>query len=142
MTAFKSLTRVHTWILTEKRQRLAGIEELVAKMRDDLRRLEEDLNSENRAAGASSEGTVAFPAFVAAALERRRRLRQTIAELEEAVEAARAEVHAAFEEMKKYEHARDLEAQQARDERARREQVELDELGTALYRRGKTAAEE
>jgi flagellar export protein FliJ len=142
VTAFKSLTRVHTWILTEKRQRLAGIEELVAKMRDDLRQLEADLNSENRAAGASSEGTIAFPAFISAALERRRRLRQTIVELEEAVEAARAEVHAAFEEMKKYEHARDLEAEKAREERARHDRIELDDLGTTLYRRDKAAAED
>lgn len=142
MTAFKSLTRLHTWILTEKRQRLAGIEELVSKMRNDLQELENELVSENRAANASIEGTVAFPAFVAAALERRRRLRQTIAELEEATQAARDEVHAAFAEMKKYEHVRDEEERQNREERARREQVELDELGTGFYRRGHVMGED
>ena len=141
MTAFKSLTRVHGWILNEKRLKLAGIEELVDKMKNDLRRLEQELESESEAANASIEGTVAFPAFISAALERRRRLRQTIGELEDSVLAAREEVHAAFEEMKKFEHARDLEEQQMRDEHARREQVGLDDLGTAIHRRGQTTGE-
>ena len=75
MTAFKSLARVHTWVLHEKQQKLAGLEELIDKMRGDLGRLDEDLRSEERAAMGSIEGTVAFPAFIAATLERRRRLR-------------------------------------------------------------------
>ena len=142
MTAFKSLTRVHTWVLDEKRQRLAGIEELVDKMKGDLANLEAELESENRAASASIEGTVAFPAFIAANLERRRRLRQTIAELEESVEAAREEVRGAFAEMKKYERMRDLEDQQKHDERAKRDQAALDEVGTARYQRDHALGEE
>ena len=142
MTAFNNLTRIHTWILNEKRQRLAGIEELVDKMKGDLAQLEAELESENQAASASMEGTVAFPAFIAANLERRRRLRQTIAELEDSVEAAREEVRAAFEEMKKYERMRDQEEQQKQDERARRDQAALDEMGTARYQRGRALGEE
>ena len=142
MTAFNSLTRVHTWVLNEKRQRLAGIEELVDKMKADLASLEAELESENRAAGESIEGTVAFPAFVAANLERRRRLRQTIAELDESVEAAREEVRAAFEEMKKYERMRDLEAQQSEEERTRRDQAALEEMSTARYQRDRALGED
>lgn len=135
MTAFKNLTRVHTWVLNEKQQKLAGIEELVDKMKGDLKRLEQELDSENRAASESIEGTIAFPAFIAASLERRRRLRQTIGELEESVEAARDEVRAAFEEVKKYERASEIEEQQKNEERARREQAEMDEQGTVKFRR-------
>lgn len=142
MTAFKSLARVHTWVLNEKRQKLAGIEELIDKMRDDLRGLEDDLRSEERAAMGSIEGSVAFPAFIAATLERRRRLRQTIAELDEAAEAAREEVHAAFEEMKKFEHAHEARERAEHEERARREQAALDQLGAGIHQRGCTAGEE
>ncbi len=142
MTAFKSLTRVHSWALNEKRQKLAGIEDLVNKMKKDLQGLEKELETENQAANTSIEGTVAFPAFVAAALERRRRLRHTINELEESVQVAREEVHAAFEEMKKYEHAGDLEERQKQDEHARRERVSLDDLGTTIYRRGQASGDE
>ncbi len=142
MTAFKSLTRVHNWILNEKRQKLAGIDELIEKMKIDLQHLEDEIESENKAATASIEGTIAFPAFVAASLERRRRQRQTIAELEKSAEAAREEVHAAFQDVKKYQHAEELEARQKRDERSRREQIELDELGTVIFRRGQAAGED
>ena len=142
MTAFKSLARVHTWVLNEKRQKLAGLEELIENMNGDLRRLEDDLQSEERAAMGSVEGSVAFPAFIAATLERRRRLRQTIVELEEAAEAARDEVRAAFEEMKKFEHAHKAREAAENEERARREQAALDQLGTGLYQRSRTAAEE
>jgi flagellar protein FliJ len=142
MTAFKSLTRVHSWALNEKRQKLAGIDELVRKMKKDLQDLENELEAENKSANASIEGTIAFPAFVAAALERRRRLRHTIGELEVSVQAAREEVHAAFEEMKKYEHAGDLEARKQQEESTRREQISLDDLGTDIYRRGQASGDE
>ncbi|MFQ5773266.1 MAG: flagellar export protein FliJ [Kiloniellaceae bacterium] len=142
MTALGSLVRVHDWILNEKRQKLAALEGLAERMKDDLRRLQEDLEREQRAASGSLEGTVAFPAFVAAALERRKRLRQSIAELERAIEAAREEVHAAFQEVKKYELARDNDDKRERDRRARGEQKALDELGTSLYRRGRLARED
>ncbi len=142
MTAFKSLTRVHSWALNEKRQKLAGIDELVKKMKKDLQHLEKELETESDAAGSSIEGTIAFPAFIAAALERRRRLRHTIGELEVSVQAAREEVHAAFEEMKKYEHAGDLEARKKQEEHARREQINLDDLGTEIHRRGQASGDE
>ena len=142
MTAFKSLARVHTWVLHEKQQKLAGLEELIDKMRGDLGRLDEDLRSEERAAMGSIEGTVAFPAFIAATLERRRRLRQTIAELEEAAEDAREEVRAAFEEMKKFEHAHQARERAEQEARARREQIALDQLGGDLHQRGRSAVEE
>ncbi len=140
MTAFKSLTRVHSWALNEKRQKLAGIEDLVNKMKNDLQELEKDVETESSIANSSIEGTVAFPAFIAAALERRRRLRHTIGELEASVEAAREEVRAAFEEMKKYEHVSDLKAREEQEEAMRREQIDLDDLGAEIYRRGQAAS--
>lgn len=142
MSALTSLVRVHSWALAEKRRKLAGLETLAQRLADDLARLEAELRSEQAAASGSIEGTVAFPTFVAAALERRKRLRESIADVERAIEAARAEVTEAFQEVKKFELAQ--AAQEARDaeERARREQAILDELGLTLKRRTSQAAEE
>ncbi len=138
MTALGSLVRVHSWALNEKRQKLTGLEELVDKMHQDLERLEAELNSEQRAAVGSMEGTIAFPAFVAAALERRKKLRDSIANLGLAIDAARAEVREAFQEVKKYELAQDNYERREREKIARREQRELDELGADIHQR-KTA---
>ncbi len=135
MKALGSLVRVHTWALNEKRQTLAGLEELGQKLREDLEGLEEELQQEQSAATGSVEGTMAFPAFVAAALERRKKLRVSIANLDLAIEAAREEVREAYQEVKKYEFARDNDERRERERLALRERKVLDELGATLHRR-------
>ena len=139
MTALGSLVRVHSWALNEKRQKLAGLEDLAGKMHEDLEQLEAELNNEQRAAAGSIEGTIAFPAFVAAALERRGKLRESIANLGLAIDAARAEVREAFQEVKKYELAQDNHERREREKVARRERRELDELGTNIHQRKKAS---
>ena len=139
MTALGSLVRVHSWALSEKRQKLAGLEELADKMHQDLEQLEAELNNEQRAAAGSMEGTIAFPAFVAAALERRKKLRESIADLGLAIDAARAEVREAYQEVKKYELAQDNYQRREREKVARRERHELDELGANMHRRKKAS---
>lgn len=137
MSALGSLVRVHTWALNEKQQTLSGLEALGEKLRNDLEGLEAELRQEQSAATASIEGTIAFPAFVAAALERRKRLRVSIANLDLAIEAAREEVREAYQEVKKYELARDNHEHRQRDRLALRERKMLDELAETLHRRKK-----
>lgn len=136
MRPLSSLIRVHKWALDEKRQKLAGLEELVRKMRGDLEEIDRDLEREKAAATQSMAGTMAFPAFMAAAMERRRRLRQTIAELEQAVEGARDEVQAAFQEVKTYELALERHQHQEQARLDRGEQMALDEVGIGMHRSG------
>ncbi len=137
MSTLGSLVRVHTWALDEKRQTLAGLERLAEKLENDLRDLEAELLRERSAATGSVEGTIAFPAFVAAALERRKKLLVSIANLELAIEASREEVRESYREVKKYELARDNEERRERDHLALRERNTLDELGMTLHRRNK-----
>ncbi|MFQ6018016.1 MAG: flagellar export protein FliJ [Kiloniellaceae bacterium] len=135
MTALDSLVRVHRWILDEKRRKLGELQELAGKLKDDLRRLQEDLANEQEVASRSIEGTVAFPAFIAAARERGQRLRDSIARMERAIETTRDEVQAAFQEAETYKLASDNHARRERDRLSRREQVDLDELAASRYRR-------
>ncbi len=137
MSALGSLVRVHTWALNEKRQTLVGLEELADKLHGDLEDLEAGLQREQSAATGSIEGTIAFPAFVAAALERRKRLRVSIANLDLGIEAAREEVREAYQEVKKYELARDNDERREQDKLALTERKDLDELGAALHQRKK-----
>lgn len=137
MPALHSLARVYNWVLNEKRQRLAGLEDLAGKMRSDLATLEKQIEDEQRVAAGSMEGAIAFPAFVEAALERRKRLSKSIANLERAIKAARDEVHEAFQEAKKFELARDNNERRELDRSARRDQAELDELGVTKYERSR-----
>jgi flagellar protein FliJ len=135
MSALNSLVRVHSWALDEKQQKLAELEGIADKLRADLLTLEQELVQEQSAASGSVEGSIAFPAFVAAALERRKRLRESIANIGLACDAAREEVNQAFQEMKKFQLARDNQIAEEQEEAARHEQTALDEMGVDLHRR-------
>ena len=141
MSNLANLVRVHQWILDEKRQRLAGLQQLLDRMAGDLEMLEETLEKEREAAGKTLDGALAFQTFIPAALERRDKLRHSIANLEQEVEAARDEVGEAFQDLKKYQSAKDLQLRQEVDRRRRCEQVNLDEMGVGLYRRNWAAGE-
>jgi len=141
MSGLENLVRVHQWILDERRQRLAGLQQLLDRMSGDLEMLEETLEAERKSAGRTLDGALAFQTFIPAALERRDKLRHSIANLEREVEAARDEVGEAFQDLKKYQSAQDLQLRQEFEQRRRREQVSLDEMGVGLYRRNRAAGE-
>ena len=134
MSALNSMVRVHRWALEEKQQKLAEIERFSDRMRQDLERLDEHLASERDAAARTPDGTKAFASFIAAALERRRRLVDSIANLEREADLARDEVGEAFRELKKYEMAQDNAKTRAGLQRKKQEQLALDEVGVGLYR--------
>ena len=141
MTALDSMVRVHGWMLEEKQRKLADLQALLRKLADDLASLDQELDAEREAAGKSDEAGAAYPAFVAAALDRRKKLCKTIANLEKESEAARAEVTEAFGELKKYEIASDNRQVQESDKRKRSERINLDELGVSIYRRSRVVGE-
>lgn len=141
MTALESMVRVHQWMLDERQRKLADLQALVQKLKDDLTALDHQLESEREVAGQSAEAGMAYPAFVAAALDRRKKLCDTIADLETEVESVREEVAEAFGELKKFEMARDNhEARQAAN-RNRRERLNFDELGVSIYRRNRVSGD-
>ena len=84
---------------------------------------------------------MALQTCIPAALERRDKLRHSIANLEQEVEAARDEVGEAFQDLKQYQSAQDLQLRQEVERRRRRERVSLDEMGVGLYRRNRAAGE-
>ena len=141
MTALDSIVRVHRWVLDEKQRKLADLRTLVEKLKLDLESLDAELEAEREASGNSDEAGAAFPAYAAAALDRRRRLCETIANLERESDAAREEVTEAFSELKKYEIASDNRKARESEKRKRSERINLDELGVGIYRRSRLAGE-
>lgn len=135
MTTFDSLLRISRWRLDEKRQKLADLERLADRLRDDLTRLDEGIETEQRVAESDPEMRRAFPAFLEAEQQRRRQIEKSIADVGQEIESAREEVAEAFREFKKYELAKSNRETRERKARDRREQSRLDELGAQLHRR-------
>jgi hypothetical protein len=131
----KQLVRLHRWKLNEKRQKLAELEDLAAKMRLEVDRLDKKMDAESEAARASAEIAVAYPAYVSAMLDRRKRLDHSIAEVELSVAKARQDVTDAFHELKRYELAMRNREQREQAKMRRREQAQTDAQGAAVHRR-------
>ena len=141
MTALESMIRVHGWILEEKRRSLAEIQAFADRLKTDLAALDRNVEAERAAADRSGEGSLAYPAFVAAALERRRRLTETIGKLELQIDAARDGVAEAFKELKAYEMAHESQLRREAAGRDRAERIAQDELGVSLYRRNQASGD-
>lgn len=135
MNSFDSLLRISRWHLDEKRQKLADLERLAQRLRDDLERLDEGIETEKRIAQQDEEARRTFPAFLKAEQERRRRIEKSIADVQHEIEIAREEVAEAFREFKKYELAKTTQDERLRRQATRREQARMDELGMQLHRR-------
>jgi flagellar export protein FliJ len=141
MTGLASLVRVHRWILDEKRQALANLLQLTERFKEELGVVEESLAAERAEASRTLDGALAFQTYIAPALDRRAKLRQTVANLDSEIEVARDEVGAAFQELKKFETAQETQERRKAADHRRRDQIALDDLGVSLYRRNRAAGE-
>lgn len=135
MKSLKTLIRLQRFELDAKRRKLADLEELLAEMKQRLRRLEEDMVDEG--ARAADQGTVAlaYGPYIAAALERKRNLLGSLGELENRIAEARDEVAEAFQDVKKYELAEAARVARERAELAKKEREMLDEVGSIGFNR-------
>ncbi len=135
MSSFDSLIRLHRWKLEEKRRVLAELETLMDELKRRGRDLEAEIHNEQSAAAGSEEAAYAYGAYAAQAIRRRETLAKSAAELEGRIEVARDDVRAAFQEVKKYEIARERKLKRERLEAARRERIAEDDLGLEVFRR-------
>lgn len=135
MTALDQLVRLHRWTLDEKRQKLAELERFRAKLLSNIENLEADLACEQAAAERSPLSSVSLPAFIKATVDRRRKIEESVAEVDKSIGAARDEITLAFQEFKKYETAHDNHQRREALKRARREQTAADEMGLDIHRR-------
>lgn len=138
MKGLPTLIRLHRWRLDEKRKQLAALERLAAKLREQRRRLEEELRAEQDVARSLTGAEFTYAAYAKAVVQRRETLARSIAEAEGQIERVMAEVTEAFRELKRYEVAQANRERAAEEEAARREQAVLDDVGANVYRRRET----
>lgn len=135
MTALDQLVRLHRWTLDEKRQKLAELERFRGKLQGNIDSLEADLAREQAAAERSELASLSLPNFIKATIDRRRKMEESIAEVDRSIAAARDEISEAFQEFKKYETAHGNHQRREAQKQSRREQTAADELGIDLHRR-------
>lgn len=135
MKALAKLIRYHRYLVDEKRREVKELEERAAALEQSIDRLDAQVAAEQISAGESDLGSADYGPFAQAALVRRASLGAELREAVDAVEAARSGLLDAFAELKRYEVS--LERREALDQRnrARRDQLELDEVSLTGHRR-------
>jgi flagellar export protein FliJ len=130
-----TLIRLHKWRLDEKRRALAELQALADKLAQDTARLEREITAEQEIARNSPEASFGYGNFAKQAIERRRRLAQSVAQIEHQIAQATDEMAEAFQEVKRYELAQ--EGRDRRDEAKRkvRENAALDEVALSGFMR-------
>ena len=80
-----TLIRLHKWRLDEKRRALAELQALADKLAQDTARLEREITAEQEIARTSPEAAFGYGNFAKQAIERRRRLAQSVAQVEQQI---------------------------------------------------------
>lgn len=134
MKGLPGLIRLHRWKLDEERRKLAELQTLAAGFEREIVHLEATMREEGEKAQESVDAAQTYGQYLNAAIQRRDRLRKSIAEIEKQIAEWNERVSEAFQELKRYELA---QAEQERKEalRTRRlEQIQQDEIGRTVLR--------
>lgn len=132
----KTLVRLHEWAVDEKRRKLGELVRLMNELERQANDLEAELKREQAVAAHSPEEAARFyGTYAKVVIERRERIQQSIAEVEEHIALARDELKEAHQELRKYEITLENREKRKERERERVEQAELDEIAIQGHRR-------
>ncbi|WP_448188394.1 flagellar FliJ family protein [Azospirillum sp. sgz301742] len=135
MSSLKTIIRLHKWQLDEKRRALSDLQNLHDRLCMELARLREEVRREQEAARTDQAVAFSYPAFAKAARERDHRLQDSIAQVEQQIEAATEEMSEAFQELKRFELAEEERLKREREKIRRKEDAMLDETALVGFRR-------
>lgn len=99
MNARQNFYHQQQWQLAERQRYLAELESLAERLRADTERMKDEIDQ----AGVTDETTRIHSVFVRPLIDRRDKLRRSVAEIDAQIADARAAVAAAQQEMKLFE---------------------------------------
>ncbi|MGL5114259.1 MAG: flagellar export protein FliJ [Beijerinckiaceae bacterium] len=135
MKSRETLIRLKKFQVDEKRRRVAQIEAMLADFERMAHDLDREVANEERRAGISDPAHFAYPTYARAARTRRENIMGSVAEMKVQHDAAKAQLEIAFEELKKVEILQDREQAAERAEQERRDQMEMDRVGSRMRMR-------
>jgi flagellar export protein FliJ len=135
MKSRNSLIRLKRFQVDEKRRQVAQIEMMIAEFERMASELDEQIQSEQKRVGIHDVTHFAYPTFAKAAMQRRDNLMVSADDLRGQLDAARAALSEAVEDMKKIELIEERDQVRDRSMEAAAEQAAMDEIaGRMQYR--------
>jgi len=134
----KTLIKLNAWGVDQKRRKLGEIMRLIESLETQSRDLESELILEQQAAAASpEEAGYIYGNYANAVILRRQRIASSIVQAEAEANDARDDLAQAYRDLKKYETVQANRLAEAKKEEARKDQIDLDEIGLQGYVRQK-----
>jgi flagellar export protein FliJ len=134
MKSRETIIRLKKFQVDERRRKVAQIETMIAEFQRMASDLEREIQTEQDRAGIHDPAHFAYPTYAKAAIGRRENLKRSADELAGQLEAARAALQEAFEELKKVELLDERDQMRERAAEGAREQAELDNIGALRSR--------
>lgn len=132
----KSLIRLNKWKVDEKRRALADKLDQVAALEEQLTALDHELIREQSSAQQSpQEAGLFYGSYANGVIERREQFHSGIQDMEAQIITAQDELNETYRELKKFEVINKQREIREADERAKKEQEMLDELGLQNHQR-------
>lgn len=135
MSSFKTLIRVQKWQLDEKRRALTELQNLEDRLRGEIDRLAEEMRAEQDTARNDFNASFTYAAFARGAMERRRRIDDSIRQVQEQIVAAAEQVAEAYQDLKRYELAEEERLKREREKQKHKEELMMDETALIGFRR-------
>ena len=135
MRSLDSLVRLHRWKVDELRRETATLERLAADLAAQADALAAEVAHEQEVAAADQAVGLAYGPYAAVAVERRRRIESSRAEVAARIATLRETLRSAFIELKRHEQLRDQRLERQRLQRERKAAALLDEISLDLHRR-------
>jgi flagellar export protein FliJ len=127
--------RLKRFHLDERRRVLGDLNALLAELFAERDRLDAQVLVEQAHAEASLEGQMAYGKFAQAAVARRKRLGESIGQVEGQIESATDQVRDAMGELKKFEITQAERERRSRAKVRRRETQTLDDIAVERFQR-------
>src|SRR6202045_4317494 len=125
MKSRETLIRLKRFQVDEKRRKVTQIESMIAEFERIAAELDREIKAEQDRSGIHDPAHFAYPTYAKAAMQRREKLKRSVADLKLQLDDAKAALGEAFEEMKKVELLDERDQMRERAEEEAREQAGL-----------------
>ncbi|MFD1625440.1 flagellar export protein FliJ [Azospirillum griseum] len=133
--SLKTIIRLQKLQLDEKRRVLAELQNLGDRLRAEIERLKEEIAQEQATARENFAVSFTYANFAQAALERGRKLGESLAQVEVQISVATDQMAEAYQELKRYELAEEERIKREKHKLKRKEAEMLDETALIGFRR-------
>ncbi len=130
-----TLLRVKRFKVDELKRRMATLDAMQADLDRKLKDMEDSIARERQRANDSDIGRLAFPSFLRSIESRRENLRDTLNEIERERAIAQNDLTSAYQDLKAFELATEMQIRRVKDVETRRAQTQLDELALVRHLR-------